>query len=306
MKASTIIHWERKVQEAIAFSHDDPFGDLDLKKVADRLCVSTNIFYHKFAEICGEPYIRFTRRRRLEAGAGYLRHSDYGIREISERCGYSNASFGKAFQALFHESPTAFRDREFLQNETHTLQRTKIITSSYQHHASHIFSTDRTEAIRLPHHVLYYHILPSNNDPVKNMVEDMNRYYSRLLEIQSSLLMPEVSIITGTLDVVPVTSYGKMMMYVGLLVPITPAYDQAHQLIRMVYQEEYRLVTKQIAGGDYKKLPVPMGFAAAGLPMYEFINHSCRVGYFKMSGNHFFISLTGADSCEIYIPWQRR
>ncbi|MGF6844905.1 hypothetical protein QFZ51_000140 [Chitinophaga sp. W3I9] len=49
-----------------------------------------------------------------------------------------------------------------------------------------------------------------------------------------------------------------------------------------------------------------MSFAAAGLPMYEFINNSCRAGYFKMSGNHFFISLTGENESEIYIPWQKR
>ncbi|MGO4292870.1 helix-turn-helix transcriptional regulator [Chitinophaga sp. RAB17] len=306
MKTSTINHWEKKIQLAIALSHDDPYGERDLKTVASMLGESLDNFSHKFVEIYGESYIHFTKRRRLEAGAGYLRHSDFGIGQISEMCGYTHSSFTKAFRELYNEAPISFRDRLYLPNEEHTLARTKIATTPHDDPHSLIFTPDRTEDARLPEYVLYYNILPRNNDPVRSMVEYMSIYQQQLHAIKTSLMLPGAMVITGTLDVVPVTNYAKMMMYVGIMVPVLKAYDMAHLQIRMSFQEPFGLFTKYVPGGYYKKLPVPMSFVAAGLPMYEFINGSCRAGYFKMSGNHFFISLTGADNCEIFIPWQRR
>ncbi|PSL48807.1 AraC-like DNA-binding protein [Chitinophaga niastensis] len=111
MKLSTINHWEKKIQLDISLSHDDPFGQRDLKTVAALLQESTDNFSHKFVDMCGESYMHFAKRRRLEAGAGYLRHSDYSIRTISELCGYTNAGFSKAFRELFNDSPTSFRNR---------------------------------------------------------------------------------------------------------------------------------------------------------------------------------------------------
>ncbi|HVI45485.1 MAG TPA: AraC family transcriptional regulator [Chitinophaga sp.] len=306
MKSTTIQLWNRKIQEAVAIAHDAPFNDIDLKKVADQLCVSVDIFSHKFTELHGESYKQFVKRSRLEAGAGYLRHSDYSISQISELCGYTNSSFSKAFRAMFHNSPVAFRDIPILHNEVHTLERTNIITAAHQKNMENIFTVDRTENVRLPNYALYYNILPSSNDPVHSLVAYMTTYTYQLQAIKASVPMSGAMIITGTLDVVPVTNYSRMMMYVGLLLPNTTDNDIAHLHIKLAFQEPFGLLTRRIPGGDYKKLPVPMSFAAAGLPMYQFINNNCRAGHFKMSSNHFFISLTGMNDCEIYIPWMKR
>ncbi|MBS0028697.1 helix-turn-helix transcriptional regulator [Chitinophaga sp. 22321] len=306
MKTSTINHWEKKIQLAISLSHNDPHGERDLRTVAAMISESVDNFSHKFVEIYGESYIHFTKRRRLEAGAGYLRHSDFSIGQISEMCGYTHSSFTKAFRELYNEAPVSFRDRLYLPNEEHTLARTKIATTPHDDPQRLIFSPDRTEEMRLPDYVLYYNILPRNNDPVRSMVEYMSIYQQQLHAIKASMLLPGAMIITGTLDVVPVTNYAKMMMYVGIMVPVLKVYDIAHLQIRLAFQDAFGLFTKNVPGGYYKKLPVPMSFVAAGLPMYEFINSSCRAGHFKMSGNHFFISLTGENECEIFIPWQKR
>ncbi|HEY9261037.1 helix-turn-helix transcriptional regulator [Chitinophaga sp.] len=306
MKTSTINHWEKKIQHAIALSHDDPYGDRDVKTVAAMIGESPDNFSHKFVQMYGESYIHFTKRRRREAGAGYLRHSDFGIGEISEMCGYTHSSFTKAFRELYNEAPINFRDRLYLPNEEHTLARTKIATTPHDDPHSLIFSPDKTEDVRLPEYRLYYTILPRNDDPVRSMVAYMSMYQQQLHAIRTSLELPGAMVITGTLDVVPVTNYAKMMMYVGILVPVLKAYEVAHLHIGRSFREPFGLFTKRVPGGYYKKLPVPMSFVAAGLPMYEFINRSCRAGYFKMSGNHFFISLTGETDCEIFIPWQRR
>ncbi|MFY0253466.1 helix-turn-helix transcriptional regulator [Chitinophaga sp. 30R24] len=306
MKTSTINHWERKIQFAIALSHDDPFGELDLKKVAGLINESTGNFSHMFVKMMKEPYIHFTKRRRLEAGAGYLRHSDFSIGQISELCGYTHSGFTKAFRDQYNQAPVSFRNQLYLPNEEHTLARTKIAATPHEDPRQQIFTPSRTEDLRLPDAILYYNILPSNNDPVRGMVAYMNIYQQQLYAIKNSLSLPDAIVITGTLDIVPVTSYNKLMMYVGLLVPRLKAYDMAHLQIRLSFQEPFGLFTRQVAGSHYKKLPVPMNFVPAGLPMYEFINNSCRAGYFKMSSNHFFISLTGMNHCEIYVPWQKR
>ncbi|SEW00137.1 helix-turn-helix transcriptional regulator [Chitinophaga arvensicola] len=306
MKTSTINHWEKKIQLAISLSHDDPYGERDLKAVAAMIGSSVDNFSHKFAQFYGMSYKHFTKRRRLEAGAGYLRHSDFNVAQISEMCGYTQSSFTKAFREMYDEAPLTFRNKLYLPNEINTLARTKIASNPHDDPHHLIFTPDRTEDVRLTDYTLYYNILPRNNDPVRSMVEYMSIYQQQLYAIKACLSLPGAMIITGTLDVVPVTDYSRMLMYVGIMVPELRAYDMAHLQIRLSFQEPFGLFTKQVPGGYYKKLPVPMSFAAAGLPMYEFINQSCRAGYFKMSGNHFFISLTGENDSEIFIPWQRR
>ncbi|NLR61984.1 helix-turn-helix transcriptional regulator [Chitinophaga polysaccharea] len=306
MKTSTITHWEKKIEHAIALSHDDPYGERDVRTVAAMIAESYDNFSHKFVEMYGESYVHFAKRRRLEAGAGYLPHSDFSVKQVAEMCGYTHSSFTRGFRELYNESPVSFRDRLYLPNEAHTLAETSKATTPHNDPQHLIFSTDRTLNVGLPDYILYYNILPQNNNPVKSMVEYMDRYQQQLHTINAVLQLSGAMVITGTLDVVPVTSYSKMMMYAGILVPQESVYDRAHRQIQLTFQESHGLYTKMIPGGSYKKLPVPMSFVAAGLPMYQFINTSCRSGYFKMSGNHFFISLTGIDHCEIFIPWQKR
>lgn len=303
MKPSTLIHWKHQIEHAIAISHDDPYGSLDLRKVANMLNESPDNFSHKFAEIYGETFIAFNKRRRLEAGAGELRHSGYSIADIAERCGYTLSSFSRGFRELYGESPTSFRDRRFLDNEDNTLTRTKIITSPRQDPHSLIFNPDRTVDVKLPDFVLYYNILPGQNDPIQELMYFHSLYHQQLQGLRDSLLLFDAMVVLGTLDVVPVTPYHRMKMYLGILVPKLSPYNIAHLQIQRNFQQPFRLYTKQMEGGNFKKLTMPMNYAEAGLPMYQFINNSCREGYFKMRNNHFFISLLGDSACEVYIPW---
>ncbi len=306
MKTTTLEHWEWKVQLAIAYARNNPLLEISLQKVADMLAVSKDNFSHKFSKLMkGEPYGRYVKRTRLEAGVGYLRHSNFSITDISEMCRYTGESFAKAIRGWFNTSPSGLRNREFMPAELHTLEQTRIATASLLDYPEY-FHMDNTIDIRLPDCTLYYNILPSGNDPVKGMVASMARYSQQLRELTIELAMDSPRIITGTLDVVPVTTYGRMMMYVGLLLPNTPANDMAHYQIIRKYQEAYRLADIQIGEGHYKKLEIPLSFAEAGLPMYKFINNSCRKGYFKMRTNHFFIALPEPRLSEIYIPWQKQ
>ncbi|RBL93933.1 helix-turn-helix transcriptional regulator [Chitinophaga flava] len=304
MKTSTLEHWEWKAQQAIAYARNHPLMDISLQKVADMLSVSKDNFSHKFAKLMGEPYLHFVKRSRLEAGIGYLRHSNFSISDISEKCGYTNESFSKAIRGWFNASPTSIREVDYMPAELHTLEQTRIVTDSRQDYEEY-FNIERTTDEKLPDFTLYYNILPGISDPVRGMMVYMDKYTEQLRSLIAAVKMDNPRIITGTLDVVPVTTYDRMMMYVGLLLPNIASNDQAHYQIMVEYHERFKLVAMQIPEGYYKKLEVPLSFAEAGLPMYKFINSNCREGNFKMRTNNFFISLPEPHRSEIFIPWQK-
>ncbi len=305
MRNNTRAHWQQLVDRAIAITDNNLSRDLSITAVADQLCVDAQTLSRRFEDLKEESFKQFTKRRKLENAGGLLRHSPFSISQIAERCGYNNIySFSKAFAEEHELSPTAYRDRLYLPNELATLNKTQIITSSPETQDD-IFCMDNLEEIQENAATLYYTILPSQHDPIRNMVAHMLHYIQQFRIIRSTLMIPDARIITGTLDAVPVVAYEKMMMYVGLQVPNNKAYEVIHRQIKFGFQTCH-LLQKEMEACNYKFLKVNMGFADAGLPMYNFINKSCRQGFFKMNSNLFYMSLTGLSECEIFIPWERR
>lgn len=279
---------------------DDHVGDpFSIKDVSDRLGISYSYFYHNFVQYMGEPFWHYVKRHRLELAAGLLRHSGYNIGEISDLCGYATtAAFSKAFKQHFKESPKDFRQIIILPNEKRTLQITESITAVLGPDAINgLFNYERCEKVKLPDSILYYSLISRGQDPVAEMIARMTQYYNLFKKMQTLYDLPQSRIITGTLDAVPVTNYERLSMFAGILIPV-PAIAAHIQL----QQNFGYLMTKRVTGGNYLKLPVPMDFATAGVPMYNFISMNCKEGIFKMSGNHFFISMNGPNYSEIYIP----
>ncbi|SEW57268.1 helix-turn-helix transcriptional regulator [Chitinophaga arvensicola] len=285
--------------QGLSYADDHVSDPFSIKDVSERLGISYSYFYHNFAFHMGEPFWHYVKRHRLELAAGLLRHSGYNIGEIGEHCGYATtAAFSKAFKQHFKESPKDFRRILILPNEKRTLQITETITAAIGSEAFHgLFNYDRCEKIKLPDSILYYSFISRGQNPVAEMIARMNFYQGLFKKMQTLYDVPQSRIITGTLDAVPVTDYEKLSMFAGLLVPTTAI--AAH--IQLQHNHGY-LMTKRISGGYYLKLPVPMDFATAGIPMYNFISMNCKEGIFKMSGNHFFISLDTSKYSEIYIP----
>lgn len=285
--------------QGISYADDHVSDPFNIKDVSERLGISYSYFYHNFSNYMGEPFWHYVKRHRLELAAGLLRHSGYNIGEISEYCGYATtAAFSKAFKLHFKESPKDFRRILILPNEKRTLQITETITAAIGTEAFQgLFNYERCEKMKLPDSILYYSFISRGQNPIAEMMAKMNTYQSLFKKMQTLYELPESRIITGTLDAVPVTNYEKLSMFAGLLIPCSAI--GAH--IQLQKNHNY-LATKRISGGHYLKLPVPMDFATAGMPMYNFISMNCKEGIFKMSGNHFFISLDTAKYSEIYIP----
>lgn len=279
---------------------DDHVGDpFNIKDVAERLGISYSYFYHNFTMYMGEPFWQYVKRHRLELAAGLLRHSGYNISEISDMCGYATtAAFSKAFKQYFLESPKEFRRIITLPNEKRTLQITEGITAAFGSEAfGGLFNYDRCEKVKLPDSILYYSLISQGQDPVGEMIARMTQHYTLFKKMQTLYDVPQSKIITGTLDAVPVTNYERLSMFAGILVPITAV--AVHFQLQQNFPD---LMVKRVPGGSYLRLPVPMDFATAGIPMYNFISMNCKEGVFKMSGNHFFLSLNGPNYTEIFIP----
>src|SRR6516225_3186655 len=229
MRNNTRAHWQQLVDRAIAITDNNLSQDLSIKAVADELSVDAQTLGRRFEDLKEESFKQFTKRRKLENAGGLLRHSPFSISQIADRCGYNTIqAFSKAFAESHELTPTAYRDRLYLPNELATLNKTQIITSS-QETADEIFCMDNLDEIQENAATLYYTILPSQHDPIRNMVAHMLHYIQQFRIIRSTLMIPDARIITGTLDAVPVVAYEKMMMYVGLQVPKGKAYEVVHR-----------------------------------------------------------------------------
>lgn len=283
---------------------DDHLGDtFSIKDVSERLGISYSYFYHNFVDYMGEPFWHYVKRHRLELSAALLRHSGYSIGVVGDLCGYATtAAFSKAFKQHFKESPKEFRRIIELPNEKRTIQIIETITTAAGTDIfGNFFQYDRGEKVHLPDSILYYSLLSRGQNPIGEMIAKMTQYYGTFSKILGQFELPQAKIITSTLDSVPVTDYEKISIYAGISVPATAT--TVHEQLAASYSF---LMKKRIPGGPYLKLPVPMDFATAGIPMYNFINQHCKEGTFKMSGTHFFMALNGTNSCEIYIPLLRK
>ncbi|MFB6456974.1 helix-turn-helix transcriptional regulator [Chitinophaga sp. Hz27] len=294
---------ENLALQGMCFADDnvgEPFG---IKDVSERLGISYSYFYHNFVAVMGEPFWHYVKRHRLELAAGLLRHSGYNISEISEMCGYATtAALSKAFKQHFSVSPMQFKKIAVLPNEKRTLEITEAITHvTGNTPLSSFFTYDRCEKITLPETILYYSLISRGSDPIGAMVSRMTYYLNLFQKTRTLYDLQDSRIITGTLDSIPVTDYEKLSMYAGLAIPASAI--KAHSQLNITFPY---FLYKRIPGGSYLKLPLPMDFATAGIPMYEFITRCCMEGIFKMSGNHFFISLSPTNYCEIYIPLLRK
>lgn len=299
MRETTKLYWDRKIQQAISYADDHLSERLETVDIAKKLYISPDNFTHQFSLLYEESFGEYYKRHRLEYGATLLRFSNYNIREIGERCGYTLInSFSKAFDKHFNVSPLRFRREPVLDNELHTLRRTEAVTLTGKEHFQEHFHLDRCHYTRLPKSKLYYRLI-RRNDPIAGLVTGMTNIFTDMAMLRAATAVPEARIITGTLDSVPVTPYPKLNFFVGILLPLYAGQAHTHLEQQM---ERYGLLTKNFEGGPYLQVDVPASVGEAGLSMYHFIQHNCLTGNFRMSDCYFFMSLLADNHIEVYIP----
>jgi len=95
---------------ALAQLHARPRESWTVASLARQVALSRSLFAERFAELVGEPPLRYLKRLRLNAAAMRLRSTNDKLSAIAADAGYeSAAAFTKAFKRILRKTPGEYR-----------------------------------------------------------------------------------------------------------------------------------------------------------------------------------------------------
>jgi AraC-like DNA-binding protein len=101
---------DKQIGRAIALIHRDPARPWTVASLAREAAMSRSAFAARFAELAGEPPMRYVARWRMHVAHTWLNEDDATLDEIAGRLGYqSEAAFSRAFKRLIGIPPGAAR-----------------------------------------------------------------------------------------------------------------------------------------------------------------------------------------------------
>jgi AraC-like DNA-binding protein len=101
---------DERIGRALRAMHGAPLRDWVLAELAAKAGMSRTSFAIRFAELVGEPPMRYLARLRLGGAAQRLRQSDASIIEVARAAGYdSEAALSKAFKRQYGLAPGKYR-----------------------------------------------------------------------------------------------------------------------------------------------------------------------------------------------------
>jgi pimeloyl-ACP methyl ester carboxylesterase/AraC-like DNA-binding protein len=100
------------VSRALAIIHSRFAEDLDVEGLAREAGVSRSVLGERFAELIGEPPMRYCARWRMRMAANMLREGKQNSANIAYEVGFnSEAAFNRAFKREYGEPPATWRRR---------------------------------------------------------------------------------------------------------------------------------------------------------------------------------------------------
>ena len=108
-----------QIGPALAQLHARPQESWTVASLARQVALSRSLFAEKFAQLVGEPPVRYLKRLRLNAAAQRLRSTNDKLSAIAVDAGYdSAAAFTKAFKRILGKTPGEYRrNREYFRAE---------------------------------------------------------------------------------------------------------------------------------------------------------------------------------------------
>jgi AraC-like DNA-binding protein len=101
---------DRQVGRAITLIHRDPARPWTVAGLATEVAMSRSAFAARFAELVGEPPMRYLARWRMRVAQTWLTEEQAGLGELAYRLGYrSEAAFSRAFKRYVGSPPGAIR-----------------------------------------------------------------------------------------------------------------------------------------------------------------------------------------------------
>lgn len=112
MRRQTRLDHEERIEDAIRYIVENLDETLDLRNLADHVCLSRFHFHRLFQALAGETVGEMVRRLRLERAAVRLGTSPTPITELAFEAGYAtHEAFIRAFRAAFGCTPSTLRRR---------------------------------------------------------------------------------------------------------------------------------------------------------------------------------------------------
>ncbi len=100
------------VSKALSIIHTRYAEELDLENIARSSGVSRTVLVERFAELIGEPPMRYCGRWRMQVAANLLREGRQTSAQVAYAVGFnSEAAFNRAFKRAFDEPPAKWRRR---------------------------------------------------------------------------------------------------------------------------------------------------------------------------------------------------
>lgn len=101
-----------KIARAILAMHRDAASPWTVERLASQAAMSRSRFAERFQELVGTGPLTYLAEWRLQMARSLLRDQRISVQEVAGQIGYqSPAAFTRAFNNMFGESPTRFRDR---------------------------------------------------------------------------------------------------------------------------------------------------------------------------------------------------
>jgi len=98
------------IQKAVNYINGNLSDNLTIKSITKNANVSKSVLYKNFHEEFGCTVSEFINRKRIENAKLLLKKSELSVEDISQRLGYSNASyFSKMFKKCEGISPLKYR-----------------------------------------------------------------------------------------------------------------------------------------------------------------------------------------------------
>jgi AraC-like DNA-binding protein len=95
-----------QIGRALALIHNDPARRWTVATLADELPMSRSAFAARFAELVGEPVMRYVTRWRMQVATGALQDDGATVAQLASRLGYrSEAAFARAFKRVVGVAP---------------------------------------------------------------------------------------------------------------------------------------------------------------------------------------------------------
>lgn len=104
------LDFDENIEKAVAFINDNLAGDLSIQRISRNVHISKSVLYKSFRANFDCTVSEYINARRVEKSVELLTKTDLSIEEISQKSGFSSASYySKTFKKLKGVSPLQYK-----------------------------------------------------------------------------------------------------------------------------------------------------------------------------------------------------